>query len=710
MEFSQARINFHHKYDRENILKKSFCTVDGKFIENIPIKDVNGQPNEEFYKWEFIYSMIKSERIPSRDYIGAEIYFPKGNINSAPIKVDSVVFSDIAWLDYYRKYRSNPKDVDSLQKVRELAVEMIEYKRSNKSIEQVFSSQIKAAIKESDSPFVLGVYYNASRLFLFKKINNEITRFDNNLSFPTSQRILEQYQLEITDPYYKIPTLNNLEKIINKGHITDHSQMHIEDLDIIYTIQDDNMKNALNSIMQVLDSVSLSNQEGYMILIQLIAMKIYDEKQRKDHGGYLQFYINDDELYKGTLNSITIQTFIERMKKLYKEAKAYYNNILGTSKIIWTQKEHIKISNEIVKQFQDYSFVLSSNNDLYQLIFYNFATEFQKDEKGQFLTPLPIIDFIVKIVNPKAGETVCDPCCGIADFLSKSYINADMKLDDCQLFGFDNDYNMTVLAQLNMLLNGDGNAIIKYVPEYGTINQKLTINKNIVRLNTDFHSCGNWDNWYDGTELMQYDVILTNPPFGKNRSLDLSKPHDLEVAKLYELYNEYTKTNPKSGLDKGVVFLENTIRQIKEGGRFAIVISNAIMSNNTWTFVRRWLIRKIRIVALFDLPENVFAETGVNTTILIGYKPSQKRLLELISDDYSVFTRDILNVGYKKKTSKRTVKFDNDYALDPETFETLTNEQGESILNEDFSKIIKEFKEWCVNQEIELKKIFLEWN
>lgn len=708
MEFSQARINFHHKYDRENILKKSFCTVDGKFIENIPIKDVNGQPNEEFYKWEFIYSMIKSERIPSRDYIGAEIYFPKGNINSAPIKVDSVVFSDIAWLDYYRKYRSNPKDVDSLQKVRELAVEMIEYKRSNKSIEQVFSSQIKAAIKESDSPFVLGVYYNASRLFLFKKINNEITRFDNNLSFPTSQRILEQYQLEITDPYYKIPTLNNLEKIINKGHITDHSQMHIEDLDIIYTIQDDNMKNALNSIMQVLDSVSLSNQEGYMILIQLIAMKIYDEKQRKDHGGYLQFYINDDELYKGTLNSITIQTFIERMKKLYKEAKAYYNNILGTSKIIWTQKEHIKISNEIVKQFQDYSFVLSSNNDLYQLIFYNFATEFQKDEKGQFLTPLPIIDFIVKIVNPKAGETVCDPCCGIADFLSKSYINADMKLDDCQLFGFDNDYNMTVLAQLNMLLNGDGNAIIKYVPEYGTINQKLTINKNIVRLNTDFHSCGNWDNWYDGTELMQYDVILTNPPFGKNRSLDLSKPHDLEVAKLYELYNEYTKTNPKSGLDKGVVFLENTIRQIKEGGRFAIVISNAIMSNNTWTFVRRWLIRKIRIVALFDLPENVFAETGVNTTILIGYKPSQKRLLELISDDYSVFTRDILNVGYKKKTSKRTVKFDNDYALDPETFETLTNEQGESILNEDFSKIIKEFKEWCVNQEIELKKIFLE--
>ena len=61
-----------------------------------------------------------------------------------------------------------------------------------------------------------------------------------------------------------------------------------------------------------------------------------------------------------------------------------------------------------------------------------------------------------------------------------------------------------------MLLNGDGNAVIKYVPEYGTINQKYTIDKRIVTLNIDMHKGGNWDNWYDGTELMQYDVILTN--------------------------------------------------------------------------------------------------------------------------------------------------------------------------------------------------------
>lgn len=442
--FSQARINFKQQYSNAPILKRSLCTVDGKFISNINLHDVHGEKNEEFYKWEFIYSMIHSGRIPSRDYIGAEIYFPKGNKNSAPIKIDSVVFSDVSWLDYYRRYRENPADVDALQMVRKLAVEVIEYKRNDKTIEQVFSSQVRASIKEPDSPFVLGIYYETGRLFLFKRIGNDITRFDNSLSFPTSQRILEQYQLEITDPYRKIPTLENLEQVIGKDNKSDRGTMHIEDLDIVYTIQDEHMKDALNSIMIALESVSLADEEGYMLLIHLIAMKIYDEKQREKHGGYMQFYINDDEYFKDSLNDRNVQRFIKRMKELYKEAKAYYNNILGESKIVWTQESHVIAANEIVKQFQDYSFVRSSNNDLYQLIFYNFATKFQNDEKAQFLTPLPIIDFIVHIVNPKPNETICDPCCGIADFLSKSFVNKQMKLYDCQLFGFDNDRKMTI--------------------------------------------------------------------------------------------------------------------------------------------------------------------------------------------------------------------------------------------------------------------------
>lgn len=111
MDFSQARIKFNEMYQNKDIIQKSLCTVDGKFIENISIKDVHGQPNEEYYKWQFIYSLVQSERIPSRDYIGSEIYFPKGNIHSQPIKIDSVIFSDITWIDYYTRLYNFKNDI-----------------------------------------------------------------------------------------------------------------------------------------------------------------------------------------------------------------------------------------------------------------------------------------------------------------------------------------------------------------------------------------------------------------------------------------------------------------------------------------------------------------------------------------------------------------------------------------------------------------------
>ena len=58
MEFSQARINYNHVYGNESVLPKSFCTVDGKFVENIKIKDVHGKPNEEFYKTLYINYLL----------------------------------------------------------------------------------------------------------------------------------------------------------------------------------------------------------------------------------------------------------------------------------------------------------------------------------------------------------------------------------------------------------------------------------------------------------------------------------------------------------------------------------------------------------------------------------------------------------------------------------------------------------------------------
>lgn len=704
MTFAERKIQFDELYRGKEFLERSLVPVDDKFISNISIKDVNKQPNEEYYKWQFIYSLIAAGLVP-RDNIGTEIYFPKGNRNAAPIKIDAVIFSSPDWFDIYRNYREH-NNQDSLVWLRQQAIAVIEFKRSDKKIEQVFNSQIRAAINEPDRNFVLGIYYDAGRLFLFKRVAGDITRFDNGKNFPTSQRLQERLQLEITDPYYLIPGLTELLKLEGRKLEFDTAQK-IEDLDIIQTITDENVKSSLNRILRRLDSVSLFNEEGYLILIQLLALKIYDEKQSELHGSPLRFFVRNEEVVADSLNNENVQIFLSRLQDIYNEAKRYYK-ILSETKIQWTNIRHVRVVTEVVEQFQRYSFVRSRKSDLYQLVFYNFATKFKKDENAQFLTPLPIIDFMVSIINPRRNETVCDPCCGIGDFLSMSYVNSSAKLDDRNLYGFDSDHNMTLLAQLNMLLNGDGNAVITYVPDKGSITQKLAIDGEIKTLDHRLHKAGNWDNWPDNTELLKYDVILTNPPFGKGRNLDLAKSSERQAAEFYELYELYVKENPKAGLDLGIVFLENAVRMIKEGGRFGIVLSNSIASNNTWLFARDWLLRNVRVVALIDMPPNVFAETGVNTTLVFGYKPSKQRLKQLLASDYAVFTREINAVGYIKRTSNRNVIFEPDYLLDPVTFETVIGKNGESRVNEDFSDTVSEFREWCLFQEREVKKLFID--
>ncbi|QPI67374.1 SAM-dependent DNA methyltransferase [Exiguobacterium sp. PBE] len=710
--FAESRLKFRNENIHKQILERSLVTVDGKYKNRIGIKAVDGEPNEEFYKWEFIYSLIDSD-LYKRDLIGTEIYFPKGNKNSNPIKIDAVIFDDNDWLTLYRDYREN-KNQDALNQLRKKAVVMIEFKREDhKSIDQVFNSQIKASIKESDSPFVLGIYYNEGRLYLFKKDRDGvITRYDNSKNFLQSQRILEQYQLELTDPYYMTPSFLELDKKIN-GVDVEKKDLKIEDLDIVDRISDVNLRKSLNSILRQLTEDSLFNEEGYMLLIQLLAVKIFDEHESEKYGQVLNFHIlPEEEMLIGNISAPPVQEFINRMRSVFGNARRQYKNILEEEKIIWTNVRHVRVAQTIVKEFQRYAFTKSDRGDLYQLVFYNFATRFKKEENAQFLTPIPIISFLVNLMNPKRSETICDPCCGIADFLSVSYANSDLRLNDNNLYGLDNDYNMTVLAQLNMLLNGDGNANIYYVEDKGSIDHKLTDTGNVIALDSNYNLSGQWDVRPDGSKLMKYDVILTNPPFGKGRNLDLKKSEDLRVAKFYETYDRYIATNPKDGLDLGVVFLENAVRSIKEGGRFGIVLSNSIASNKSFEFVRKWLLEQIRVVALIDLPSNIFAETGVNTTIIIGYKPTNRgnnKIEQLMQDDYSVFVREVQNVGYIKRTVSRNVIFENDYKLNAETFETeIDKETGENMLNEDFSKIIEEFQEWCMLQEDELRDSFLD--
>jgi type I restriction enzyme M protein len=453
-----------------------------------------------------------------------------------------------------------------------------------------------------------------------------------------------------------------------------------------------------------MDKVGMVNQKGFEILIQILSLKIYDEKRNeKNPNHFLDFYITDEEKNFKSLADNKLQEFIKRIVNLRDDAKGEYYRILQENPLNIKNENHIKVLIEVVYQFQDYSFVRSHKTDLYQLVFYKFATPFSKDQNAQFVTPLPLIDFLVNIVNPRNGETVIDPTVGIADFLSVAYVNSNSKLDDNNIFGMDIDDQMVMLATLNMLLNGDGNAKIKAKAGYGSLLTKFDQKGDLLDLVPSMNQQGNWEERPDDNSLKKFDVVLTNPPFGDDRAFTPKDDKDLEMIQCYELWNLY---GGKGKIDLGVIFLENAYRILKENGRLGIVLSNSIASIDSHKVAREWLMKKMRIVAIFDLPANVFAETVVNTTVLVAYKPSEKELTKLKQQNYQIFFKSIEKVGYEVKTSKRVKFFSPIYRVNYDNFEIEIDRDGRAVLDEDFSLTITDFKKWCITQEKTLQDIF----
>lgn len=710
-KFVEKKEEFDNGLGKTEKIATSIVPVDGKYISDIKIKNASGERIEEYYKWQFIYALVNSGMY-NKDYIGVEVRFPKGNKTSAPLKIDAVIFDDPQWLDKYNSYWKD-KNISDLDWLNEHILTVIEFKKGDKEIEKVYNGQVKAAMKQKEPSmdYVLGIYYDAERMYLFHRRNGLYLRYDENKNIKGDDSKIGDLSLQLFDPYIYLPDYNELVAKKNKAGAIDRSCRTIMDLDTITSRLTISLQDALSSVLRSLDKVGLRSQRGYEILIQTFALKIYDEKHNKKHPvDKLKFYITEDEEKFNSLREEGVQNFIKRLKEIWVNAENEYSKILGEQLIDWKEINQVKVVSSICKSFQDFSFVRSSKSDIYQMIFYNFANAFKRDESAQFLTPLPIIDFLVKIVNPRKNDTVLDPCCGIGDFLSLSYVNAlekpdEWKLSDANVYGVDIDPNMIKLATLNMLLNGDGEAKLYYKPDLGSILWKIAVGNppELVELEVDKQKDGQWDNWSDKTKLMGFDVVLTNPPFGEDRAFRPANEFEKKVIETYELWNVVGGDS----IDKGLIFLENAYRMLKIGGRMGIVVSNSISSINKYACVREWLMKKMRIVAVFDLPPNVFAETGVNTSIIIAYKPDGGRLQKLIDSNYSIFARDIKSVGYEKRTSKRNVVFNPVYKIDYSTFEIEKDMDGAMVLDEEFSQIINEFRDWCLGQEEDINHLFL---
>jgi len=205
---------------------------------------------------------------------------------------------------------------------------------------------------------------------------------------------------------------------------------------------------------------------------------------------------------------------------------------------------------------------------------------------GEYYTPRPIVRFMVKVIDPKIGETVFDPFCGSAGFLVEAYnhmysqakTTKDLEILQNSFYGQELKPVPYIIANMNTLLHG--------------------VNAILVKTDTfseDIHNPGDL-----------YDVILTNPPFGgkiKESNLD----------------NLIVKTR---STELGA--LQYVMRKVKPGGRVGIVLPDGVLSNVTKAYVkvRKELLEKNNVFAVVSLPQGVFANispkggSGPKTSLL----------------------------------------------------------------------------------------------
>jgi type I restriction enzyme M protein len=311
--------------------------------------------------------------------------------------------------------------------------------------------------------------------------------------------------------------------------------------------------------------------------------------------------------------------------------------------------------------------ILGSRRDVIQDFYMYFAQGVYRWDLAQYFTPSEVVDFIVALTNPRAGDQVKDPACGSADFLISSLHYANSKDEDLRdsIWGADNSENAVQISVLNMLLNGDGKSNIK--------NEDSLVNVN--------------------NDTGQYSVILCNPPFGvkiKERSFDVLKNFDLGHDWSYFMGYLDKQDTVMDSQEVGILFAELCVRQAQPGGRIGIILPNGYLGNRSMRYLamREWLLRHTRLVAVIGFPRFTFKKSGadVSASVVLLEKRDKPLARASDSDTYPFYAGILESVGWSvsNKKSERIFK------RHPETGVYLTDQDNEPIIDADFGNVLND--------------------
>jgi type I restriction enzyme M protein len=207
---------------------------------------------------------------------------------------------------------------------------------------------------------------------------------------------------------------------------------------------------------------------------------------------------------------------------------------------------------------------------------------------GEYYTPRPLIKTIVKVVNPKIGDTIYDGAVGSAGFLVEAFAHLNQKglstsnvetLQKKTFYGKEKKSLAYIIGIMNMILHG-------------------VEAPNIIHTNTLAESLT------DIQEKDCYTVVLANPPFGGKERAEVQQNFPIKTGETASL------------------FLQHFIKILKAGGQAGVVIKNTFLSNtdNASIALRKELLSACNLHTVLDLPGGTFAGAGVKTVVLFFEK------------------------------------------------------------------------------------------
>lgn len=411
----------------------------------------------------------------------------------------------------------------------------------------------------------------------------------------------------------------------------------------------------------------LQKQPAFFELLKVIFCKILDERRLPNP---LDFYATSKEKASpdGRL------TVANRMSKIFSKVKARYPTIFDADDRIKLQPRSLAY---VVGELQRYSF-LETNIDVKGKAYEELVGANLRGDRGEFFTPRNVQKMAIRMLDVKVDDRILDPACGTGGFLiiamnqvidqlrkqagigaqpSAAMLEAlNLRIQEIasqNFFGIDINPDLVKATKMNMVMNNDGSG-------------------NISRQDSLLHPHqweGEFRRMFAGPlgiqpktlrapeQLGHFDVVATNPPFGSKLPIK-----DQETLAQYELGHVWVKKNGKLEPSEEIVisappeilFIERCWQFLKPGGRFAIVLPDAILGAPGLAHVRQWILNNCRLIGSVDLhPDTFQPRNGTRTSVLILQRKTEEDLAREARQggiaNYEIFMAQVHAIGHDKR-------------------------------------------------------------